>query len=387
MTIIQSDYDVSNGFVIWQIHEEKIGYSTPNYSFYASNGIVPPMSNLTKYFYEYASDDGTIEWDDGSLHPVHISQLDFSRQFNIPSLEDDAKAQALKKIYGTLADVDLQSLVTTAEAPKAFGLIADTAANCGRAFKSIRRGDILGAMKYIGLNDSRKANRMRKGMQREISSGRDLLQAAGSRWLELQYGWKPLLGEIESSVLVLDKQWAKNDADLYVKGRGKSSRPASTSSSKAQYRFKGKLSYEAKYYSKWRILDASQRTASSLGLTNLASVAWELIPYSFVVDWFLPVGSWIEAQTAMAGLTHVETCLGVKYDYEHLLYVDFAKNKQNQWKAVGLAETVKFDDYVRTVLPALPNPGHMLRLKSIPDALNLTRATSALALLQNAFRR
>jgi hypothetical protein len=32
----------------------------------------------------------------------------------------------------------------------------------------------------------------------------------------------------------------------------------------------------------------------SLGLTDPLSVVWEIIPYSFVVDWFLPVGTYLE---------------------------------------------------------------------------------------------
>jgi hypothetical protein len=33
----------------------------------------------------------------------------------------------------------------------------------------------------------------------------------------------------------------------------------------------------------------------SLGLVNPLEIAWEVVPYSFVVDWFLPVGSYIAA--------------------------------------------------------------------------------------------
>jgi hypothetical protein len=33
----------------------------------------------------------------------------------------------------------------------------------------------------------------------------------------------------------------------------------------------------------------------SLGLVNPAEIAWEVVPYSFVVDWFLPIGSYISA--------------------------------------------------------------------------------------------
>lgn len=42
-------------------------------------------------------------------------------------------------------------------------------------------------------------------------------------------------------------------------------------------------------------------SASSLGLDNPATVLWELTPWSFVVDWVLPVGTYIENLTALNG--------------------------------------------------------------------------------------
>jgi hypothetical protein len=44
-------------------------------------------------------------------------------------------------------------------------------------------------------------------------------------------------------------------------------------------------------------------TINSLGLTNPIAVAWELVPFSFAVDWFLPVGNTLSALTAGQGLT------------------------------------------------------------------------------------
>lgn len=47
------------------------------------------------------------------------------------------------------------------------------------------------------------------------------------------------------------------------------------------------------------------RTFQELGLTNLPNAAWELIPYSFVVDWVLGVGEWLQGYTALDGLEDV----------------------------------------------------------------------------------
>lgn len=54
-----------------------------------------------------------------------------------------------------------------------------------------------------------------------------------------------------------------------------------------------------------KISNETLANAASIGLLNPAQVAWELVPYSFVVDWFLPVGSFLETLTDTAGLTFV----------------------------------------------------------------------------------
>lgn len=40
-----------------------------------------------------------------------------------------------------------------------------------------------------------------------------------------------------------------------------------------------------------------------LGLTNPALVAWELVPFSFVFDWFISVGQYLQGITALHGVT------------------------------------------------------------------------------------
>lgn len=54
-----------------------------------------------------------------------------------------------------------------------------------------------------------------------------------------------------------------------------------------------------------RVSDAVLNKAQSIGLVNPLSLAWEVVPYSFVVDWAMPVGNVLSALTATAGLTFV----------------------------------------------------------------------------------
>jgi hypothetical protein len=45
------------------------------------------------------------------------------------------------------------------------------------------------------------------------------------------------------------------------------------------------------------------RTLAQLGITNPVSLAYELLPLSFVLDWFLPVGQYLDGLDAAAGMT------------------------------------------------------------------------------------
>lgn len=45
---------------------------------------------------------------------------------------------------------------------------------------------------------------------------------------------------------------------------------------------------------------------NQLGLANPLATAWELVSYSFVVDWFVPIGPVLNALSARAGLIFVD---------------------------------------------------------------------------------
>jgi hypothetical protein len=43
--------------------------------------------------------------------------------------------------------------------------------------------------------------------------------------------------------------------------------------------------------------------ANKLGFVNPGVIAWELVPFSFVIDWFVPVGNFLSQWTDFVGLT------------------------------------------------------------------------------------
>lgn len=55
-----------------------------------------------------------------------------------------------------------------------------------------------------------------------------------------------------------------------------------------------------------RVTNPNLLLASRLGLTNPASIAWELVPFSFVVDWFGTVGEFLASWTDFDGLEFIQ---------------------------------------------------------------------------------
>lgn len=54
----------------------------------------------------------------------------------------------------------------------------------------------------------------------------------------------------------------------------------------------------------WFDVDAPQlKRAAQLGLTNPTEILWELAPFSFVLDWILPIGDWLKSLDSGFGVT------------------------------------------------------------------------------------
>lgn len=50
-----------------------------------------------------------------------------------------------------------------------------------------------------------------------------------------------------------------------------------------------------------RVTNPNFALANQLGLINPGTVAWEIVPFSFLVDWFIPVGAWLNSFTDILG--------------------------------------------------------------------------------------
>ena len=135
---------------------------------------------------------------------------------------------------------------------------------------------------------------------------------------------------------------------------------------------------KVKIYAKVRSKELYALTG--LGLADPVQVAWALTPFSFVIDWFLPVGSFIEGIGATKGLDFVSgtESLSVKFQGQAFTQLNPSTVKNQIGEFVT---NVALEGTERKVLTSFPSP--MLYYKS---PFSVTHALDALALLRQLTR-
>lgn len=196
------------------------------------------------------------------------------------------KARAEIKALLKLKNQSVNLGVAFAERSRTAALVGDSARAIAESVVAFRRGNFRKAFAFL------KAKPLRS-------------QKVTQQWLALQYGWTPLMLDVLGSAKALAER-ALVDYDVRVASQIGGTRNSSQIIDRANFRFeettKGLCSYRvALNYSP---LPSLIRKFSSLGLTNPAEILWELVPFSFVVDWFTPVGSWLSSLDAAAGWSY-----------------------------------------------------------------------------------
>lgn len=211
------------------------------------------------------------------------------------------------------------------------------------------------------------------------------LRAFGSKWLELQYGWRPFIGDVFDSMskLIQDAQSRPRP----FSGRGHSGYPVDGPTSQSvESGFptiaRGTWSYrvEIKVY----LLPPNSRFQALAGWASLnpVSIAWELLPYSFVVDWMVDVGGYLRNyESALIYRNRfVNGYVSTTSRYDGKLICKGLSPLGNLFDAEGAQAYAKFS---RTKLTSYPLP----RFPRISPHLGSGRLLNAAALLSQFLRR
>lgn len=212
----------------------------------------------------------------GPVHPQRTTAI------------NELRAEATAKIYERLKSQDFNAAVTLAQVGETSKTISDVAVTAAKLLVALKHGDVRKAGKVLnGLTGSRTA--------------------IGNSYLQWTYGISPLIGDVQAAARALAEM---PSSTRYVKVKSKTKRDLPVyeviledhDTAYTSVRITG--SVEVKLQCNFKVADIITRDASLLGIssTSALEVGWELLPYSFVVDWLYPIGNYLESLSAMAGL-------------------------------------------------------------------------------------
>jgi len=316
--------------------------------------------------------DGTAEMWPAAL-PVSSPSYDV-RTFNKAVQKLIEKAEL--EIAGNIAQ-------DFAQAGQTVKLIGESATKIVRSLRMLRRGQLPQALDAL-LVGRKNADRIRRKCR--LAKTKTL----ADNWLELQYGWKPLLqdidGALRSTAAYMQKnsfeRWATVSSKLTVNGIA--GIDIELDGSRIGYR-KTVTDYATRLGARFGVANSLKSYLAQTGFTNPLNLGWEILPFSFVVDWFLPVGPWLTQLSSWDGLVFID---GFRTDFlwEHCFVEIYQQNKTfPPFNAVyyskgGLwaRETIKTD---RVKLTSFPHQ----HFPSFKNPMSVTHAVNALALLASTF--
>jgi len=210
------------------------------------------------------------------------------------TLEFEAKDRLLKRIKEQKALM----LVTMAESKKTASMIGDTARTLARAFSALRRGNLRKVGQVLG-----------------IARPKEVPGSLSNQWLAYRYGWTPLYMEVVGMAEQCAKTFELERPPLFTIRSFSEAEVLNTYESTRSGTNEWYWSFPSsktrvsvllqERYGTWATVTADKpalKTLSEFGVTDFATTAFELLPLSFVANWFVPVGSFISSLTALQGV-------------------------------------------------------------------------------------
>lgn len=327
-----------------------------------------------------------LTWGDSSSSTVTGNLRGTAYEHSAPSMSvvtatqlQRARDENATKLLAKVKNQRVNLAQAFAEREQAVSLVRDTAKALFSAYSSLKRGDLAGAAESVGVYIKRRSRGARNHRR---SHAKDQSKAIANGWIRIQYGLLPLISDVYGV--------AQHLADLehehqYIVVKQVTEREFSDQTVAQTYpgisKSVGTLKFTVKRQVTFRVTGGFIHNFSKLGLTNPATVAWELMPFSFVVDWFLPIGSAINALDAEVGVDFMSGChteitegLFTTETWSSTSSLVQDVETKNSYYTVASRKEFNLSRSVLYDFPAVPTP-------SFKDPTSVTHSLNALALL------
>lgn len=220
----------------------------------------------------------------GNSYEFAVDALDvYYRPDSYSSIVGKAYNRAYEDWASNLRSSAAEMLTLWAERRKTFSMISNRMVRLTAGLIVAKRGDVRALKRIWGKN---------AGIRRKLRDG-------GSHVLEYSFGWAPLVSDIGNALETFRNGVPPSRVTGRFETRFKEFEPPRNwSYSGGRFR---KFSVRWKLGADVSISDPNVALANQLGLLNPVATLWELTPWSFVVDYFVNVQSFIGSFTDRLG--------------------------------------------------------------------------------------
>lgn len=245
-----------------------------------------------------------------------------------------ARDEAASKLRLHLKDQVWNAATTFGEFGQTLKFFHDATKDLLATYRLARKGDLLGLSEYYRSYDMH--GRRRKPVYKRVAD----------RWLQWRYAVRPLLSDLDAVLIEFYRSGAHPRVSRTTGKGAQVQQDSSSWQTSWGMATRGRLGKVECRYTVTYTLNPSVHSWKRLGLTNAVALAWELTPGSFLLDWILPVGQWLNGLDADVGITSESVTFATKYDIHEEIFIN------------GGRSTSDCRSYVRSLtgIPSQPAP-------------------------------
>lgn len=282
---------------------------------------------------------------------------------NCPALTSYQENQLSQKLLEAIRSSEFDLGVFAAESKQTLDLLKASALGIYNFCREIKKGNVGNAAKALSIV-------LTQSQKRKYDS---LLKAGDipSTVLALKYGWLPLLQDAYAACMYL-KDRLKERKLRYTVSMSIPSQWIDTYNGTSPVRASGFRQVRLTAH-----LSEPPSARAELGLLNPALAMWNLLPWSFIWDWFIPIGDFLDQASYFRGLENVvyersefATAYGIMNTIPQPSKPQYRIGGMVTYKVVSLKRTIS-----TSFVPPLPG------FKPIQKALGLGHIVNAAALI------
>lgn len=290
-----------------------------------------------------------------------------------------AKYTAVKRLANSINDVRFNAGIAFAERKQTAELIASTASRIANAAIALKRGNLSHMFSVLGMSSRATASEVSRVLRTPLS------KRLANHWNEYSFGWVPLLNDVTGAAETLASHAIGDFFHTEARASAKNElqrtwQPVNPGPTYSMFEVS-----RCKYVVHYRLDSYSRAALGSTGINNPLSILWEIVPYSFVVDWFIDVSGYLKTLMQFDGFELVDGSISTKWDAKMIKILN--SHSEGSWGSVTTGGTCNFHEWQFQRDPIVAFPSQALPSFRNPlDKGPLWKTITSIALLRQLFK-